>query len=119
MRRLTRHLVPAVAAILAHGARGDQEIARFRASAPEPDNGGRLATVVPVHEGDVAQALASLAQWPNVCSPTTLAKMDLVLYKAEQPGKSSARIQAVVEETAGRCFANTKVVHGNLLPEVR
>lgn len=122
MRRPGRHLVSVAAAFLAPRVLlGDQQtseaVREFSPRATQNDR--KLAVVVPVHEGDVSRALSSLEMWPDVCSPVTLANMDLVIYKAETAGESSAKILATAEETAGRCFARTKILHANLPPEVR
>lgn len=81
---------------------------------------GRLAVIVPAHEGDLHQALASLELWPTACSAVTREHMDLVLYKAESgSAEASASILQALDSTAGKCFAHTKVVYANLREEVR
>lgn len=82
-------------------------------------SGKRLAVVVPTHKGDFAKALASLAKWPTRCSPITRAHVDLILYKAEAQDEASTAALSVLEDTAGRCFADTKMVYGSLTEEVR
>lgn len=79
----------------------------------------RLAVVVPTHRGDFSKALASLAKWPTRCSPITQANVDLILYKAEAQDAASTAALSVLEDTPGRCFANTKIVFGSLTEEVR
>lgn len=81
----------------------------------------RMAVVVPTHAGDFNEALDSLQKWPTVCSPITKASVDLVLYKAEAEdgGKSAEIALPILEATAGKCFANTKIVFGALSKEVR
>lgn len=87
----------------------------FRGSLPSQ----RLAVVVPAHSGDLYRALASLSKWPTKCSPVTRAHVDLVLYKAEAEDELSFGALRLLENTAGICFANTKIVHGALTKEVR
>lgn len=75
--------------------------------------------VVPVYEGDLEKSFSSMALWPKVCSQETLAMMDLVMYKAEGENEQSRNsLPIALEDTAGRCFANTKVVYANLADEV-
>lgn len=81
--------------------------------------GKRLAVVVPTHMGDFAKALASLAKWPTRCSSITRTHVDLILYKAEAPDPASTAALSVLEDTAGRCFANTKIIFGALTDQVR
>lgn len=78
----------------------------------------RLAVVVPCHDGDLERALASVARWPKACSPVTLSNVDLILYKAEGDEESAETILPALQETAGQCFANTKIVYGHLADEV-
>lgn len=78
----------------------------------------RLAVVVPCYEGDLERALASVARWPQACSPVTLSSVDLILYKAEGDEESAKTILPALEQTAGRCFADTKIVYGHLRDEV-
>lgn len=80
---------------------------------------GRLAVVVPAWRGDVDRVLEAVARWPTVCSAVTLSKVELVLYKAEGEEESSAVLLPALENTAGRCFAKTKVVYAHLREEVR
>lgn len=49
----------------------------------------------------------------------TRAHVDLVLYKAEAEDELSFGALRLLENTAGICFANTKIVHGSLTKEVR
>lgn len=81
----------------------------------------RLAVVVPTHAGDLPETLKSLEDWPQTkCSLETLQYMDLVIYKAEGPDDATEK-EALprFRETAGTCFANTKIVYGDLSKEVR
>lgn len=78
----------------------------------------RLAVVVPVHQGDIHKALRSLEKWPVSCSSITRGNVDLVLYKAEAEDSSSKAVVQFLEETVGRCFANTKIVYGALTEQV-
>lgn len=78
----------------------------------------RLAVVVPCHDGDLERALASVARWPKACSPVTLSNVDLILYKAEGDEESAETILPALQQTAGQCFANTKIVYGHLADEV-
>lgn len=80
--------------------------------------GGRLGVILPVWEGQLNQALESAARWPKVCSQATLDNADLILYKAEGDEESADKIVQTLSSTAGRCFANTKIVYGHLLDEV-
>lgn len=75
--------------------------------------------IVPTHRGDLSLALGSLSKWPTTCSDVTLAAVDLVLYKAESEDESTASILSTLQKTAGRCFASTKIIFGNLDDEVR
>lgn len=83
-----------------------------------PSSFGKLAVVVPAHEGDLRKALASLSRWPSACSLVTLGHVDLILYYAQAPDERSERILPGLTHTGGRCFARTKVVYGNLTVEV-
>ena len=80
---------------------------------------GRLSVVVPVWSGDVDRALDSVSRWPTACSPVTLSNVDLIMYKAEGDEESSETLLPVLERTAGRCFAKTKIVYAHLREEVR
>lgn len=88
---------------------------------PPGDLGQHLAVVVPVYRGDLSRAVSSLDRWPSACSPLTERNADLVLYYAE--GEEDApTVNAAVEtitETAGSCFANTRLVYAHLSEEVR
>ena len=79
----------------------------------------RLAVVVPTHAGDLPETLKSLENWPNKCSLETMHYVDLVIYKAEGPDDATEK-EALprFRETAGKCFANTKIVYGDLSKEV-
>lgn len=81
----------------------------------------RLAVVVPTHAGDLPETLKSLEKWPSTeCSLETLHYVDLVIYKAEGPDDATEKeALPLFRETAGRCFANTKIVYGDLSKEVR
>lgn len=78
--------------------------------------GGKLAVVVPVYSGDATRAMKALAKWPTVCSSKTLENTDLVIYWAESP-RDVDKIPPVPQQ-ASNCFRRTKIVSGNLLPEV-
>lgn len=123
MRCHKRSLGAVFSALCAPAALAQNEIPTQHAPAPVEEagtTGGRLAVVVPAHKGDLHQALESLQRWPTACSAVAKAKMDLVLYKAEgEDAESSASILPALDSTAGRCFANTKVVYANLRDEVR
>lgn len=83
----------------------------------EPD---RLAVVVPTHAGDLPRAVSALDQWPKECSPITQENVDLVLYYAEgEEDEAPVAALEVIASSAGRCFANTKLVYANLNAEVR
>lgn len=76
--------------------------------------------VVPVYDGDLEKSLESMALWPKVCHQETLSKVELVLYKAEREEEGTREsLQKALEETAGECFAETKIVYANLKDEVR
>lgn len=80
----------------------------------------RLGVIVPAHKGDLSRAVSSLERWPANCSPVTLENVDLVLYYAESVAdEDAAAAVPTIAESAGRCFANTKIVYANLNEEVR
>lgn len=80
----------------------------------------RLAVVVPAHAGDLPRAVSALDRWPTTCSPVTKENVDLVLYYAEgEDDPEPATALETISSTAGRCFANTKLVYANLDAEVR
>lgn len=81
----------------------------------------RLAIVVPAYRGDLDRAVASLERWPIVCSSITERNVDLVLYYAEgdEDNSSVAAAGEAITSSAGRCFANTRIVYAYLAPEVR
>lgn len=80
----------------------------------------RLAVVVPAHAGDLQRAVSALDRWPTTCSPITQENVDLVLYYAEgDDDPEPSRALDTISSTAGRCFANTKLVFANLDAEVR
>lgn len=79
----------------------------------------RLAVIVPAHAGDLSRAIKSLEHWPKLCSSVTLEHADLVLYYAEGPDESTANAIPTLQETGGRCFANTRVIYAKLNEEVR
>lgn len=83
--------------------------------------GQHLAVVVPAYQGDLDRTVASLERWPSNCSPLTVENVDLVLYYAEGEEDKSAVEEAagVIAATAGRCFANLRVVYAHLREEVR
>lgn len=79
----------------------------------------RLAVVVPTHAGDLPETLKSLENWPTTCSSETLRYVDLIIYKAEAPDDAMEKeALPLFRETAGTCFANTKIVYGDLSKEV-
>ena len=75
-----------------------------------------LAVVVPMHAGDVEEAVEALSSWPNVCSRVTLDRVQLVLYYSggTEDGGWADGILDRVERTGGRCFERTKVVFADL-----
>lgn len=80
----------------------------------------RLGVVVPAHKGDLPRAVSSLERWPVNCSPITKQNVDLVLYYAESDAdEAAAAAVPAIAESAGRCFANTRIVYANLDEEVR
>lgn len=79
----------------------------------------RLAVVVPAHGGDLERTAESLARWPTECSSVTLEHADLVLYYAGNQDNMSTAIMPTLAETAGLCFANTRIIYANLKEEVR
>lgn len=105
----------------AYISRGDLPIEDSSSSSSDGDSAsGRLAVVVPAWRGDVDRALAAVARWPPVCSAVTLSRVELVLYMAEGEEESSAAVLLpALERTAGRCFAQTKVVYAHLREQVR
>ncbi|CAB1098790.1 unnamed protein product [Ectocarpus sp. CCAP 1310/34] len=76
-----------------------------------------LAVVVPIHDGDAARAMTSMSKWPTTCYSNTLTSMDLIIYKAE-PVESTTDLLSQVPREASGCFRSTKVITGNLIPEV-
>lgn len=90
-------------------------------SLPEDDDPKHLAVVVPAYRGDLDRAVASLERWPTNCSPLTVQSVDLVLYYAEGEEDRSAVEEAAgaIAATAGRCFANLRIVYAHLEEEVR
>lgn len=89
-------------------------------SSLENEDHRRLAVIVPAHRGDLSRAVSSLGRWPTECSPVTQKNVDVVLYYAEGV-EDTAASDAVetIAATAGRCFANTRIVYANLDGEVR
>lgn len=85
------------------------------------DLGQHLAVIVPVYRGDLSRAVSSLGRWPSTCSPLTESNADLVLYYAEGEEDAPTVTAAVeiISETAGSCFANTRLVYAHLSEEVR
>lgn len=101
-----------------HQDLSDLQTASPRANSPAvPPK--RLAVVVPAHAGDLSRAIKSLEHWPKLCSSETLEHADLVLYYAEGPNETTANVIPTLQESGGRCFANTRVVYANLDEEVR
>ena len=78
----------------------------------------RLGVVVPAYSGDLNKALNSLKYWPTTCYQSTLRKMDLILYYAGGAEDEVENVLPGLAETGGRCFANTRLVLGNLTAEV-
>lgn len=97
---------------------GDSNIPN-RTSLPA-DETQHLAVVVPAYQGDLDRAVASLERWPTNCSPLTVENVDLVLYYAEgEEDRSVVEVAAgEIASTAGRCFANLRVVYAHLEKEV-
>lgn len=92
-------------------------------STTAPDSPGhqaekKLAVIVPAYAGDLSRVIASLARWPTKCSTVTLENADLVLYYAEGPSETTVDAQSTLAGSAGRCFAETRVVYANLGEEV-
>ena len=87
---------------------------------PRGDPGQHLAIVVPVYRGDLSRAVSSLDRWPSTCSPLTKQNADLVLYYAEGEEDAPAVPSALetISETAGRCFAQTRLVYAHLSEDV-
>eukprot|EP00903_Cladosiphon_okamuranus_P009984 g9470.t1 len=83
------------------------------------DERKHLAVVVPAYQGDLDRAVASLERWPTNCSPLTVENVDLVLYYAEGEEDRSAVEEAAgaIASTAGRCFANLRIVYAHLEKE--
>lgn len=96
----------------------------YGTSSSEEEGGGglsrRLAVVVPTHAGDLGETLKSLDDWPTKCTADTLAHVDLVIYKAEPKDEMSENVTLPrFRDTAGKCFARTRMVYGELTKEVR
>lgn len=85
----------------------------------EAHSSRRLAVVVPAHAGDLSRVVESLERWPRTCSPITKQHADLVLYYAEGTDEKLDAVVPILTETAGSCFANTKIVYAHLAEEVR
>lgn len=83
------------------------------------ERGRRLAIVVPCNTGDVLEASASLAKWPSKCHSITRANTDLIMYYAGGEVDHVAMLLPALVQSAGRCFASTRLVHANLRDEVR
>ena len=77
----------------------------------------RLAVVIPIHDGDKAQAIAAISGWPSTCYATTLAAVDLVIYKAEARRNEEDLLSGVPTE-ASACFRKVRIIYGDLTPEV-
>lgn len=91
------------------------------ASRGSGSDGRTLGVMVPAHRGDLAKAMSSLERWPSdECSDITKKNVDLVLYYAEgETDTDAAKAVTAIAATAGRCFANTRIVYANLREEVR
>lgn len=102
---------------------GARDVPTVQDSAEPPQEylGQHLGVIVPVYEGDLSRAVSSLERWPSTCSPLTKKNADLVLYYAEGEEDSPAVTAAVetMRYTAGRCFAETRLVYAQLSDEVR
>ena len=80
----------------------------------------RLGVIVPAHRGDLDRAVSSLDRWPKKCSPVTQENVNLVLYYAEgKDDPAAAAALPTITDSAGRCFANTRLVYANLAEDVR
>ena len=80
----------------------------------------RLGVIVPAHRGDLDRAVSSLGRWPAKCSPVTQKNVDIVLYYAEgEEDTAAAAAMPKIVDSAGRCFADTRLVYANLSEEVR
>lgn len=81
----------------------------------------RLAVVVPTHDGDLDETVKSLEHWPTSCPEDgSLSNVELVIYKAEaKDDPTEKNILPRLRETAGRCFAYTRMVYASLTKEVR
>ncbi|CAM9634328.1 unnamed protein product, partial [Scytosiphon promiscuus] len=77
-----------------------------------------LGVVVPTHAGDTVETIQSLEKWPSKCTEDTLAHVDLVIYKAEEYDRRiENELLPRFRATAGRCFADTRIVFGGLSKE--
>ena len=103
------------------GARDVQAVEDTTTGSPRDDQEQHLAVIVPVYRGDLSRAVSSLERWPSTCSPLTEQNADLVLYYAEGEEDAPAVTAALdtIRETAGNCFAETRLVYAHLSQEVR
>ena len=108
-------------AFLAFAGGRDVEAVQDPPEPPREHPGQHLAVIVPVYRGDLSRAVSSLERWPSTCSSLTERSADLVLYYAEGEEDASAVTAAVetIRGTAGRCFAETRLVYAHLSEEVR
>ena len=80
----------------------------------------RLGVIIPTYRGDLDRAVSSLGRWPKICSPLTQENVDLVLnYYVEEDDTTAAAAITTVANSAGRCFARTRLVYANLVDQVR
>lgn len=75
----------------------------------------RLGVILPTSADDLGRVIESLVRWPADCPRTVISQfVDLVLYFGSSEDAASV-VPAL--ESAGRCFASTKIVFANLLEE--
>lgn len=90
----------------------------IRSSAQSPID--RRAVIVAADRLDLTRAISAVGQWSTSCQSAGLHDVDLVVILAEWHG--SASVSKVAEDkiagTAGRCFAETRVVYGHLVEKV-
>lgn len=85
----------------------------------------RLGVVLPATSNNLQQVIESIRRWPipTECSTSTSQHADLVLYYAEHTNTDDTAYILpylfFIEQSAGRCFANTRIVFANLSNEVR
>ena len=108
-------------AVLSFAGARDVQTVEDPPEPPREDPGQHLAVIVPVYRGDLSRAVSSLERWPSTCSPLTERNADLVLYYAEGEEDAPTVTAAVdtIRETAGHCFAETRLVYAHLSEQVR